>query len=76
MFSLMSHMTLFIVAMIACIFSIATSSIGIKTMNDNDTYKKTEGGSFGFLIFNLVIAVLAMLALIGGLIYKTYQLRA
>jgi hypothetical protein len=72
----MSPMTLFIIAIIACIFSIATSAIGIKTMNDNDNYKKENGASFGFLVFNLVIAVLAMLAAVGGLLYKTYELRA
>lgn len=46
---------------ITCIFSIATSSIGIQAYNDNPSYKESKLNNFYFLIGNLVTSILAFL---------------
>lgn len=47
-----------ILALIACVFSIATGSIGIHALNSNNTYKDEHKPNFGFIVFNLVIAII------------------
>lgn len=41
---------------------IATSSIGIQCMNNNEAYKEENGGNSGFLISQLVMAILVTIA--------------
>jgi hypothetical protein len=50
---------------ITCIFSIATSSIGIQAYNDNPSYKESKLNNFYFLIGNLVTSILAFLICIA-----------
>jgi hypothetical protein len=50
---------------ITCIFSIATSSIGIQAYNDNPSYKESKLDNFYFLIGNLVTSILAFLICIA-----------
>ncbi len=47
-----------ILALIACVFSIATGSIGIKAFNMNNEYKEKNKPNFGFIVFNLVISII------------------
>ena len=46
-----------ILALIACAFSITTGAIGINAFNLNKTYKDEHKPNFGFMLFNLVIAI-------------------
>jgi hypothetical protein len=41
--------------------AIATSSIGIDAMDKNPDYKKDHGLSDGYLIINLILAILAVI---------------
>ena len=50
---------------ITCIFSIATSSIGIQAYNDNPSYKESKSQNFKFLIGNLVASIVIFLICIG-----------
>lgn len=55
-----------IILLLAAIFSIATSSIGIQCGNENTGYKEAHPSNAGFLISNLVSAILvAIIAMIG-----------
>lgn len=48
---------------LAAIFTIASNSIGVQCYNDNDKYKEENKSKFGFTVFCLILAILA---LIGG----------
>jgi hypothetical protein len=50
-----------IVAAIACIFSIASTSIGIQAFNENTEWRKAHSGNFTFLIINLVVSILVLI---------------
>ncbi len=47
-----------ILALIACVLSIATGSIGIKALNMNKEYRDKNKPNFGFILFNLIIAII------------------
>lgn len=46
---------------ITCIFSIATSSIGIQAYNDNPSYKDSKPTNFKFLVGNLIASIVIFL---------------
>ncbi len=50
-----------IVAAIACIFSIASTSIGIQAFNKNKSWKEAHSTNFTFLIINLVVSILVLI---------------
>lgn len=55
-----------IVLLLAGIFSIATTSIGIQCANANSAYKEEHSSNQTFLIVNLVSAILVVIiALVG-----------
>ncbi len=57
----------------ACIiFSIASSAIGIKIINENPSWKDIHKNHFNFLIANLIIAIIAM---ISAVIYLIFQIK-
>lgn len=55
--------------LIAGIFSIATSSIGIQCDNECTTYKDAHNSNHTFLIVNLVSAILVTLIAIVGVYF-------
>ena len=63
-------MVIAVVATLASIFSIATTSIGLTYLNKTSNHKKSDKG---FLIFNIIISslVLAVCLLYFGLKFKT-----
>ena len=50
-----------IVSVIASIFSIASTSIGIQAFNDDKAFKIKNKSSFTYLIINLVVSILVLL---------------
>jgi uncharacterized BrkB/YihY/UPF0761 family membrane protein len=50
-----------IISVIASIFSIASTTIGIQIFNDDSQFKKTHLSSFNFLVINLVVSILVLL---------------
>lgn len=56
-----------IVLLLAGIFSIATSSIGIECSNECDKYKDEKKSNFNFLIVNLVSAILVTISACLGI---------
>jgi hypothetical protein len=66
------QITLLIIALISSIFSIATSAIGIQSMNQeaNKTYLNKHKVNHNFLIFNLVIAIIVVFISGAGIAYK------
>jgi len=58
-----------IVAIIACIFSIASTAIGIQAINENSTWKDKHINNFNFLIINLVVAIIVFLLSCVGLYF-------
>ncbi len=56
-----SEVTIMIVAIIACIFSIASTAIGIQAFNKNSEWKQTHKTNFNFLVVNLVVAIAVLL---------------
>ena len=64
----MHKLTVSVIAALVCsVFSIASTSIGIKTFNDNTRYKQSNKGNFNFLVFCLVIAILFLLLSFFGM---------
>lgn len=57
-----------IVAIIACIFSIASTAIGIQSFNENESWKNEHKPNFNFLIINLVVAIVVLLLSSVGLV--------
>jgi hypothetical protein len=57
-----------IVSILACIFSIASTSIGVQAFNKNADYKKKNPHNFNFLVFNLVVSIIALLLSITGMV--------
>ncbi len=66
------QMSLLIIALISSIFSIATSAIGIDSMNqkENVTYLNKHKINHNFLIFNLIIAIIVVFISGAGIAYK------
>ena len=58
-----SMMYLSIIVIVAAIFTLASTSIGVQCYNDNNEYKKSNYSKFGFTVFCLVLSIFA---LIGG----------
>lgn len=52
----------YMLIIIFCIFTIAVSSIGIECYNSNEAHKDEKKANFGFLICNLVVAILMILS--------------
>jgi hypothetical protein len=57
-----------IVLIIGSLFAIASSSIGIQLFNEDSSKKDNNKTKFNFLVINLVIALLTLLAGGGALI--------
>jgi hypothetical protein len=66
------QIALLIIALISSIFSIATSSIGIQSMNqtDNKNYLNSHPVNHNFLIFNLVISIIVVLIAGAGIAFN------
>ncbi len=56
-----------IIAAIASILSIASTSIGIQSYNKNDAWKKEHLTNFNFLVINLVVSILILILSIVAL---------
>jgi hypothetical protein len=62
-----SEVTIMIVAILACIFSIASTAIGIEAYNKNKDWKTKNEMKFRFLIANLVVAVSVLVLSLAAL---------
>jgi uncharacterized membrane protein len=60
-------LTYAMILLIAGIFSIATSSIGVQCHNKNEEYKRANESNQTFLIVNLVSAVMVTLVACFGI---------
>jgi hypothetical protein len=63
----LSEVTIMIISIIACIFSIASTAIGVEAYDKNDTFKKEKMHNYIFLIINLVVAIIVLLLSFVGL---------
>ena len=63
----LSEVTIMIIAIIACIFSIASTAIGIEAYNKNITWKNDHKTHFNFLIVNLIVAIAVLVLALAGL---------
>jgi hypothetical protein len=61
------EIVILIVAIVACIFSIASTAIGIQAFNENLSWKDEHKSNFTFLIINLVVSILVLLLSFVGL---------
>jgi hypothetical protein len=59
-----------IVSLIASIFSIASTSIGIQAFNENLPWKNSHKGNFNFLVINLVVSIMVLLLALVALFLK------
>jgi len=59
-----------IVSVIAGIFSIASTSIGIQAFNENLPWKKSHMTNFNFLVINLVVSIVVLLLSFVALFLK------
>jgi hypothetical protein len=50
-----------IVTVIACIFSIASTAIGIQSFDQNIQFKNSHKSNFNFLVINLVVSIIVLL---------------
>ena len=50
-----------IVSVIASIFSIASTAIGIQAFNNNTPWKNSHLTNFNFLVVNLVVSIVVLL---------------
>jgi hypothetical protein len=64
---------IFVVAFISAIFSIASTAIGVRALDNNPEYKDKHKSDHGFLVFNLVLAVLV---LVGSGMSIAYHLKS
>ncbi len=59
-----------LVSLIASIFSIASTSIGIQAFNNNDPWKRSHMTNYNFLIINLVVSIIVLvLSIIALFLY-------
>jgi uncharacterized membrane protein len=63
----LSEVTIMIISIIACIFSIASTAMGVEAYNKNDTFRKDNMHNYTFLIINLVVAIIVLLLSFVGL---------
>lgn len=59
---------------IFCIFTVATTSMGIECYNGNKNFKDKKKHNYSFMVANLIIAIVVMLSLFG-LIYVRIKAR-
>jgi hypothetical protein len=64
---------LIIVSIISCIFSIASTAIGIQAFNNNDPWKNSHKGNFNFLVVNLVVSILVLILAFVALFFYYRQ---
>ena len=69
------EIAIIVIAIIACLFSTATSAIVIKTFNDNDTYKQNNIKKFRFTLFNLGLSITCLVGAIIGLGFYINKMR-
>ncbi len=62
-----------IIAIISCIFSIASTAIGIEAYNKNADWKKEHNTNFNFLVANLVVAIIVLVLSLAGVGLHIYQ---
>ncbi len=68
------ELAILIIAIIACLFSTATSAIVIKTFNDNNDYKKNNIKEFRFIIFNIAISLVCLVVALIGLGFHIHSM--
>ena len=68
-------LVIIMIAIVACLFSIATSSITIKTFNDNNEYKQKNIHDFRYMIFNIVISIIFLIIAFVALGLKIHLMR-
>ncbi len=61
-----------IISLLISVCLVATSAIGIKCMNDNDSYADKQKVNKQFLIFTVVCGVLGILASIASMVMAAY----
>jgi hypothetical protein len=61
------EIVILIVAAVACIFSIASTAIGIQAFNENSSWRDSHKPNFNFLIINLVVALIVLILSFIGL---------
>jgi hypothetical protein len=59
-----------IVSVIASIFSIASTAIGIQAFNNNLPWKNSHMTNFNFLVINLVVSIVVLLLSFVALFLK------
>ena len=64
-----------LIVIVACIFSIASTSIGVQSFNDNPAYKESKKSNFGFLIVNLIVSIVVILLAFAALFLKLREMR-
>lgn len=69
------EIAIIVIAIVACLFSTATSAIVIKTFNDNNDYKQNNIKNFRFVLVNLVISIICLLAAFIGLGFYINNMR-
>jgi hypothetical protein len=63
-----------IVSVIASIFSVASTAIGIQAFNENLPWKNSHKTNFNFLVVNLVVSIIVLVfALIALFLKFKYQ---
>lgn len=68
-----SNVTIMIIAAIACIFSIASTAIGVEAYDKNPEWKEAHKTNFHFLVFNLVVAIIVLVLSLAGLGLHFYE---
>jgi uncharacterized BrkB/YihY/UPF0761 family membrane protein len=64
-----SRIYILIIAVIASIFSIASTSIGIQSFNKNKQWKDDHTSNYGFLVVSLIVSILILLLSFVGLYF-------
>ena len=59
-----------LIVIVACIFSIASSAIGVQSFNDNPVYKESKKSNFGFVVVNLIVSIVVILLAFAALFLK------
>ena len=65
-----SEIYVLIVSVIASIFSIASTAIGIQAFNSNPGWKADHMPNFNFLVINLVVSIVVLLLAFVALFLK------
>jgi uncharacterized BrkB/YihY/UPF0761 family membrane protein len=59
-----------LVSVIASIFSIASTAIGIQAFNNNLPWKNSHKNNFNFLVINLVVSIIVLILAFVALFLK------